>query len=527
MTSDDKDLRGRTNDLQKAVDLAGDRVPAEVSTLVRAAIAGVRERLDLGVDHTVVALAGGTGSGKSSLFNRVSRLDFADVGIRRPTTAQITACAWSGAATPLLDWLEVIPERRITRGHELDAADEGTLSGLVLLDLPDHDSIEPAHRVVVDRVLPFVDLLLWVVDPQKYADDALHSDYLRKSVGLESSMVVAINQIDTVPEGHRGELVADLDRLLVEDGLHGVHVLTVSAATGEGVGDVMALLERAVARRSVSASRVAGELDTAGARLVAETPSDAPWNADAAIGTEVDALAEAVGLDSVAAQVGDAVRSGYGRPTFEPPQKDGLEVSRNRWLSRAGKGLRPGWRASLDGSVASSRTVGERLERRLSALPLDTTGPASVPVLRRTGAALMVLGAIAGVLGLLEVLGVVDLFEAGLTTVLLVGAAACVLVGVVLVVVVAQVMRRAVRRRERDVRERGRSVVASVVGECFADPTRALLAEHRQVRELAQSARERERIAPLTGSIRLPTGAHLKVASTAGTTGGDATAPAS
>ncbi|MEK8225143.1 GTPase [Oerskovia sp. M15] len=231
----------------------------------------VRERLALGVDHTVVALAGGTGSGKSSLFNRISRLNFADVGAKRPTTARITACSWSDQATALLDWLEVDPERRITRGSELDGDAEEGLDGLVLLDLPDHDSIEPAHQEVVNRVLPLVDLLVWVVDPQKYADDALHSGYLQKSVGLEASMVVALNQIDTVPTTQRGDLVADMGRLLEEDGLSGVYVTMVSARTGEGLGQVRELLQQAVARRSVAAGRVAGELDRAGALLLEQT----------------------------------------------------------------------------------------------------------------------------------------------------------------------------------------------------------------------------------------------------------------
>ena len=99
MTSHDAQLRARVDDLARAVDLAGDRLDPAVAAQVRDAIGGVRERLALGVDHTVVALAGGTGSGKSSLFNRVSRLDFADVGVKRPTTARVSACSWSGAAT--------------------------------------------------------------------------------------------------------------------------------------------------------------------------------------------------------------------------------------------------------------------------------------------------------------------------------------------------------------------------------------------------------------------------------------------
>ncbi len=48
-----------------------------------------------------------------------------------------------------------------------------------------------------------------------------------------------------------------MDRLLQEDGLDGVYVTTVSARTGEGLDELRSLLEQAVARRSVAASRVA------------------------------------------------------------------------------------------------------------------------------------------------------------------------------------------------------------------------------------------------------------------------------
>jgi hypothetical protein len=45
-------------------------------------------------------------------------------------------------AGPLLDWLGVPPNRRFTRESALDGDDEAGLRGLVLLDLPDFDSIE-------------------------------------------------------------------------------------------------------------------------------------------------------------------------------------------------------------------------------------------------------------------------------------------------------------------------------------------------------------------------------------------------
>ncbi|MCP4083987.1 MAG: ABC transporter [Actinomycetia bacterium] len=109
---------------------------------------------------TVVALAGPTGAGKSSLFNALCGADISTTGVRRPTTGAVHGCVWGDGAESLLNWLGV------THRHHLPAGDSG-LDGLVLLDLPDFDSTATAHRVEVDRLVELVDLLVWVIDPQK------------------------------------------------------------------------------------------------------------------------------------------------------------------------------------------------------------------------------------------------------------------------------------------------------------------------------------------------------------------------
>jgi ribosome biogenesis GTPase A len=82
-------------------------------------------RLKLSQDHTVVALAGSTGSGKSSLFNALARLKLSPVGVRRPTTGVAHACVWGPLepANRLLDWIGVLPRQRFVRESALDADD--------------------------------------------------------------------------------------------------------------------------------------------------------------------------------------------------------------------------------------------------------------------------------------------------------------------------------------------------------------------------------------------------------------------
>ena len=81
-------------------------------------------RLRLAGDHTVVALAGATGSGKSSTFNAVTGLDVAATGVRRPTTSWTMACTWGeDGAAELLDWLGVPKRHQVRRDSMLDDDD--------------------------------------------------------------------------------------------------------------------------------------------------------------------------------------------------------------------------------------------------------------------------------------------------------------------------------------------------------------------------------------------------------------------
>jgi len=214
------DVTARAGSLAAALDSGAPWLDPDVVQRARASIDHAIARSEFGVEHTVVALVGATGSGKSSLFNALARMEIAPVGARRPLTAAPMACVWGETGSQqLLDWLDVPDDRRMTRESVLDADDQAPLYGLVLLDLPDHDSTEVIHRVEVDRLVTMVDLLIWVVDPQKYADDALHSGYLQRMTGHDGVMLVVLNQIDRLGPDEAQTCANDLRRLLDGDGL--------------------------------------------------------------------------------------------------------------------------------------------------------------------------------------------------------------------------------------------------------------------------------------------------------------------
>ncbi|MEU5903616.1 GTPase [Micromonospora sp. NPDC047527] len=293
-----------------------DLVPAH--TLVERA----GTRLALSRDHTVVALAGATGSGKSSLFNALAQLELSPVGVRRPTTGVTHACVWGPleGANRLLDWIGVLPRHRFVRESALDGNDETALHGLILLDLPDFDSVQRSHRLEVDRLLGLVDQVVWVVDPQKYADRVIHDSYLREFHRHRDVTLVVLNQADRLPSAELPRVLDDLRRLLDSDGLTGVPLLATTAIDPAGMVGLRTALERTVAGRQAALRRLAGDVDSVVAgldELVGSTrPAAGPD--DAAVAGLNRALAGAAGVPAVAEAVERAYRHRAGAATGWP-----------------------------------------------------------------------------------------------------------------------------------------------------------------------------------------------------------------
>ncbi|MEU7903717.1 GTPase [Actinoplanes sp. NPDC049118] len=269
-------------------------------------------RLALSQDHTVVALAGSTGSGKSSLFNALARLKLSPVGVRRPTTGVAHACVWGplGPANKLLDWVGVLPRQRYIRESALDGDDEAALRGLVLLDLPDFDSVERGHRLEVDRLLGLVDQVVWVVDPQKYGDRILHNAYLRQFKQHSDITIVVLNQADRLSPGDTEIVLTDLRRLLTEDGLTDVPAMATSAKQPGMLTELRAALEKTVAERQSALRRLAGDLDLVAEQLGATIgPPAAEDEVDRATVRQLsEALAASAGVPAVASATAGAYR---------------------------------------------------------------------------------------------------------------------------------------------------------------------------------------------------------------------------
>ena len=353
------------------------RLPVALHERTSAVAAQVRGRLGHGTTHTVVALGGGTGSGKSSLCNALVGSAVATSGVRRPTTAVAQSIVFGEPADALVDWLQ------IDRRHHID---DQSLSGLVLLDLPDHDSTAAAHRAEVDRLVEVVDVFVWVVDPQKYADAALHHDYLARFVGHGAVTLLVLNQIDRLAPPDRQRCIDDLGKLVAKTGLGLVRILATSASTGEGVAELRRELGARVAERRAAVARLEADLDWIGADLIAAVgDATIPRVSTGSKARLVDAATIAAGGNEVAAGVEAALRHraalAVGSPLVrwvrhlrpDPLKRLGLgtaEMDRNRTAAFGTTIRRTAVRANPAGLAMLSSTV-----RSVAAELAETAAP--------------------------------------------------------------------------------------------------------------------------------------------------------
>ncbi|MBS2937188.1 50S ribosome-binding GTPase [Nocardioides sp. J2M5] len=533
------DVGARVEGLERAAAAARGRVDDAVVDEAQAVADRAASRLRLSADHTVVALAGATGSGKSSTFNALTQLELSAVGVRRPTTSWATACVWGKeGAEELLEWLGIPARHQVTRDSMLSKADEDAeMRGVVLLDLPDHDSTEVSHHLEVERLVQLADLMVWVLDPQKYADAAIHDRFLKPLAGHRDVMLVVLNHIDTVPEDRRPTMVEDVRRLLEADGLAGVPVVPVSARNGWGVDELRAMIVKRVAEKKVTRSRLEADVRTAAERLQEAVGTGTPPKLSAErVAALDDALSEAAGVPTVVRAVADSTRLRANRATGWPvtawfsrlkpdplkrlhldlgsagkeltgaartsvPKATGVQRARVDTEVRAladqvGEGMAPSWaNAVRAASVSRLPDLTDRLDRAVATTDL---GADRIPVwagLVRVLQYVLIVSAIVGA-GWLAMLSLgsyarlpepptPDVGAFPLPTLLLVGG---IVLGLLLALVCRWLVALTARSRARAADKRLRDAISAVSDEVVVAPVRAELASYAEVREALAAA---------------------------------------
>jgi GTP-binding protein EngB required for normal cell division len=526
--------------LTEAVELCEGRVDSAVLDEPRRIVDQADRRLAISGSATVAALAGATGSGKSSIFNALSGTTLARVGVRRPTTAHAMASSWGDeSAEDLLDWLQ-IPRRH---AQETDPTMAAALDGLVLLDLPDHDSTELDHRMEVDRLVQLVDMLIWVVDPQKYADAAIHDRYLKPLAKHSDVMMIILNQVDRLSMSQRVQCLSDLRRLLASEGLARVPVMATSAATGEGIDALRETLAKLVAEKQAAALRLAADVSVAAAKLseASGTTKLTPLS-QSSINQLTTQVAIAAGVPVVTEAVGKAWRMRGGMATgwpvlawmakFKPdplrrlhldrlgvgrrpkeidppgvgrtslPATSGVEKARvdtalRTLADQAAHGLTRGWADQIKRAARSAEdALPDRVDRAIATTDLDLARHRRwwqlIRVLQWLLVATVVVGlgwlALSFLLAYLQLPPLPEVEWRGLPapTVLAIGG---VLAGLLLAGLARIGVEVGARRRTAKARQSLRAAIARVTGELVIEPVKAEQARYENARLALQRAR--------------------------------------
>ncbi|HUF06996.1 MAG TPA: GTPase domain-containing protein [Candidatus Binatia bacterium] len=272
-----------------------------------AVVRRARERVGFPGAAYVLAFAGGTGVGKSSLLNALAGEPVSAVRATRPTTEQ--PLAWvaedrRAELAGLLTWLGV----RQVIGHA-----DAELASVAIVDLPDVDSVRTEHRALVDELLPRIDSIAWVVDPEKYDDERLHA-YLRSLDAHADRMRFVLNKADRLTDAERVALETDLRRRLAASGLPDARIHVVSAATGAGVAELRSSLAADADAKAIVADKLAADAREAHAALAHALGLDAAYRPlltdarrDEALREAVDGALRIVDPPGVARQVQAAV----------------------------------------------------------------------------------------------------------------------------------------------------------------------------------------------------------------------------
>lgn len=369
--------------LKDAISYGEGRVPETVLLDAAETLERLSQRRELSTEHTVIGFFGATGSGKSTLFNAIAGQNIALSAPTRPTTSTVQAAIWDAEGSEeLLDWLgidkRVYPqtqalaaEGEATGGNEAGGNNKATgnnksaggvaapnavtepapglfnrirravggrgemrtrTGGLILLDMPDFDSVTTTNRDLAARMMRYVDVLVWVVDPQKYADAVIHRDFMVPLAASGAQALCVLNQADKLAPAEVPAVLASLTRLLQAEGTE-AHLLAapiaVSARTGEGIDVLRDLLAQVAAAKSLSLQRTDAQLHATASQLRTYAGGEGTVLAGAYALEAEQKLVKACYTSSQAEQVLEAATASYRRAAG---QHTGWILT--RWMSR-------------------------------------------------------------------------------------------------------------------------------------------------------------------------------------------------
>lgn len=146
-------------------------------------------------------LMGGTGTGKSTIFNSLAGKQISEVSKRRPSTTRPMVLAPSSAVDELLTcpFLEtgVASDASADKRHPtIDVLADFAHPDLVLVDTPDFDSAEIGHHVIANNFFLISDFIILVTSQEKYADFTAH-EVSRKALEWDKTVMFVMNKVSS------------------------------------------------------------------------------------------------------------------------------------------------------------------------------------------------------------------------------------------------------------------------------------------------------------------------------------------
>lgn len=327
-----------------------------------------RDALDPRV--TVVAVAGPSGTGKSTVVNTLARRNsLVTTGTHRPTTTELVAHVDADvAAAPFLE-LSGIP-RSVSvefcsggstpfgeilgatgEGHPVRSALSAQCGHPIVVEVPD-TLLVPELAAATAQVLETADVILWTTDSQKYADAAFHSQIsafprhrnsyfvLTHTEGLTETQVQTLHQ----------ELAAIAERLGISP-----EILRISVYDDSSLArfrETVAGLTRAPESRwrgeqaaiHHAATRLSQDLELAGEEPAKQPGQAQSVSASPAETTLVDKVAQVSGLEAAQANFSKQYLQAGGFWTLWPVLN---------WLA----GIKPLVPSSQDSAISFGETA--------------------------------------------------------------------------------------------------------------------------------------------------------------------------
>jgi len=180
----------------------------------------------------MVAFLGGTGVGKSTLLNRLAGKEVAKTGVVRPTSKEVSLFHHQSVDIRQLPSSFPLEKIRVSAHEDVEN------KSIVWIDMPDFDSTEKNNQRLVLDWLPHIDVLIYVVSPERYRDNKAWQ--LLLSEGGKHAWVFVLNQSDRA----QIEQYQDFSQQLIQTGFENPLIYQTCCEVAAGGLDEFADLQK-------------------------------------------------------------------------------------------------------------------------------------------------------------------------------------------------------------------------------------------------------------------------------------------